>query len=56
MLLDYFPNIVCSVAHTLMQRSVAGIEWIAVHRKNQYRVGHRGKVHMILCWQFSIKL
>ena len=39
--------ITCTVVHTLMQRSVAGIEWIAVHRKNQYRVGHRGKVHMM---------
>ena len=38
--------------YTLVQRSVAGIEWIAVHRKNQYRVGHMGKVHIILCWRF----
>ena len=46
-MLDYSSYIACSVVHTLVQRSVAGIEWIAVRRKNQYRVGHRGKVHMM---------
>ena len=30
-----------------MQRSVAGIEWTGIRRKNLYRVGHKGKVCVI---------
>ena len=38
----------CSVVHANLQRSVASVQWIGIHKKNQYRVGHRGKVHMLL--------
>ena len=30
------------------QRSVASVQWIGIHKKNQYRVGHRGKVRMLV--------
>ena len=38
----------CFVVHANLQRSVASVQWIGIHKKNQYRVGHRGKVRMLV--------
>ena len=38
---------VLSVVHKNLQRSVASVEWTGIHKKNQYRVGHMGKVHTL---------
>ena len=38
----------CFVVHANLQRSVVSVQWIGIHKKNQYRVGHRGKVRMLV--------
>ena len=44
----HFVCLFCFVVHTNLQRSVASVEWIGIPKKNQYRVGHMGKVHMLV--------